>query len=110
MDNTVLETFEPIPYVDEEVPQVNVIERVKKFESLSKANAKPITPSQPTIKEGEVVEAINEVLVKKETAKRGRLDKSHSTPVYDDGDFNGMFMSKYEKTRLTSVEMKSKPM
>ena len=93
MDNTVLETFEPIPYVDEELPVVNVTERVKKFESLTKANAKPITPSQPTLKEGEVIEAINEVLVKKETTKRGRLDKSHSTPVYDDGDFEGEFLS-----------------
>lgn len=35
VDNTVLETFEPIPYADEEPPAQSVNERVKRFESIA---------------------------------------------------------------------------
>ncbi|XP_058061717.1 uncharacterized protein LOC131212018 [Anopheles bellator] len=120
VDNTVLETFEPIPYVDEDLPVVTaprptVTERVKRFESFAtrstgtpaivtnghhgaSANGqsainstplvvplKPIPMQRHLAKEPEALaEAINSVVVNREMVKRGRLDKSYSTPAYDD--------------------------
>nr|XP_040238982.2 uncharacterized protein LOC120959577 [Anopheles coluzzii] len=128
VDSTVLETFEPIPYVDEDLPATvvqpppTVTERVKRFESFasrttttavaaatvvsvngqhgasdnsgtsnsapgqtgSGAGSKPIPMQRHLAKEPEVAEAINTVVVNREMVKRGRLDKSYSTPAYDD--------------------------
>ncbi|XP_055546244.1 uncharacterized protein LOC129730721 [Wyeomyia smithii] len=138
VDNTVLETFEPIPYVDEEVPTQSVNERVKRFESIANKNsanapgnlnansnaetsksanlqnvkenscndtenatdtnsansttinatshpvAKPIPMQRQISREPNIAEAINTVLINRDMVKRGRLDKSHSTPAYDD--------------------------
>uniref|UniRef100_A0A182SBY6 PH domain-containing protein n=1 Tax=Anopheles maculatus TaxID=74869 RepID=A0A182SBY6_9DIPT len=116
VDSTVLETFEPIPYVDEDLPPVvsppTVTERVKRFESFATrmtpapstlANgqhtgsttlgvgghtvaptSKPIPMQRQLAKDPEVAEAINTVVVNRELVKRGRLDKSYSTPAYDD--------------------------
>ncbi|XP_055636097.1 uncharacterized protein LOC129775403 [Toxorhynchites rutilus septentrionalis] len=140
VDNTVLETFEPIPYVDEEVPVQSVNQRVKQFESIASKNSannsnitcvasnadqaktsdsqsakvvcagssnvgdnnvnnnkvtnngdpvvrpavKPIPMQRQISRETNITEAINTVLINREMVKRGRLDKSHSTPAYDD--------------------------
>ncbi|XP_050078940.1 uncharacterized protein LOC126565776 [Anopheles maculipalpis] len=117
VDNTVLETFEPIPYVDEDLPPVvsppTVTERVKRFESfatrttpappstltngqhigsstpgvgshIAASTSKPIPMQRQLAKDPEVAEAINTVVVNREMVKRGRLDKSYSTPAYDD--------------------------
>lgn len=172
VDNTVLETFEPIPYADEEPPAQSVNERVKRFESIAnkqcanhisvvsattsasryveelviigkrfnkiissifsessktpvilnhnekstinvatnsvnsttstssvaplssstpgpKPGVKPIPMQRQISRETDIAEAINTVLINRENVKRGRLDKSHSTPAYDDdGKFN----------------------
>lgn len=146
VDNTVLETFEPIPYADEEPPAQSVNERVKRFESIAnkqcanhisvvsattsassessktpvilnhnekstinvatnsvnsttstssvaplssstpgpKPGVKPIPMQRQISRETDIAEAINTVLINRENVKRGRLDKSHSTPAYDD--------------------------
>ncbi|XP_035912978.1 uncharacterized protein LOC118512533 [Anopheles stephensi] len=116
VDSTVLETFEPIPYVDEDLPPVvsppTVTERVKRFESFATRTTpatssltngqhsgsstpvvgshiatpatKPIPMQRQLAKDPEVAEAINTVVVNREMVKRGRLDKSYSTPAYDD--------------------------
>ncbi|XP_053697808.1 uncharacterized protein LOC128744666 [Sabethes cyaneus] len=138
VDNTVLETFEPIPYVDEEVTTQSVNERVKRFESIANKNSanaggslgaasnleaiksannqnakenvcndndnlnstistitpapsiaprpvtKPIPMQRQISREPNIAEAINTVLINRDMVKRGRLDKSHSTPAYDD--------------------------
>ncbi|KXJ68332.1 hypothetical protein RP20_CCG004169 [Aedes albopictus] len=147
VDNTVLETFEPIPYADEELPAQSVNERVKRFESIANkqcANSsnvassatsassnsenskssiplsqtekssnsdatkgasgnsnisatsissgtsgprpgmKPIPMQRQISRETDIAEAINTVLINRDNVKRGRLDKSHSTPAYDD--------------------------
>uniref|UniRef100_A0A182MN98 Uncharacterized protein n=1 Tax=Anopheles culicifacies TaxID=139723 RepID=A0A182MN98_9DIPT len=113
VDSTVLETFEPIPYVDEDPPPVvsppTVTERVKRFESFANrtttantltngqhtgsntsgvgghlGTSKPIPMQRQLAKDSEVAEAINAVVVNREMVKRGRLDKSYSTPAYDD--------------------------
>lgn len=141
VDNTVLETFEPIPYADEEPAAQSVNERVKRFESIANkqisnnssnngvnltstssssecrkvsvtsdqndnsaiiretncgnnttnANSVPVPPVVKPIpmqrqisREADIAEAVNMVLINRDTVKRGRLDKSHSTPAYDD--------------------------
>ncbi|XP_058451809.1 uncharacterized protein LOC131430676 isoform X2 [Malaya genurostris] len=128
VDNTVLETFEPIPYADEEPPMQSVNERVKRFESIANKNSansgaasidpsrsvnskntnennnndtngnvsdsvpsstgrsavKPIPMQRQISRDTDIAEAINTVLINREMVKRGRLDKSYSTPAYDD--------------------------
>ncbi|XP_053675463.1 uncharacterized protein LOC128725722 [Anopheles nili] len=110
VESTVLETFEPIPYVDEDLPTVacppTVTERVRRFESFasrttaatglsngqhaggqsatSSITLKPIPMQRQLSKDPELTEAINTVVVNREMVKRGRLDKSYSTPAYDD--------------------------
>ncbi|XP_058814713.1 uncharacterized protein LOC131678523 [Topomyia yanbarensis] len=126
VDNTVLETFEPIPYADEELPTQSVNERVKRFESIANKNSansgassgteggraanikenintsvngnasdnvlpsasrsvvKPVPMQRQISRETDIAEAINTVLINREMVKRGRLDKSYSTPAYDD--------------------------
>ncbi|XP_035795233.1 uncharacterized protein LOC118468505 [Anopheles albimanus] len=124
VESTVLETFEPIPYVDEDLPPVtvtpgkrpSVTERVRRFESFGNrsqsaiktsahhgdsipgqlamgsttstsatAPVKPIPMQRNLSKDPEALaEAINTVVVNREMVKRGRLDKSYSTPAYDD--------------------------
>lgn len=69
VENTILEVFEPIPYVDEDEIVPEKISDDLQLESLP-VNQEPLSHG-----------AVNDVLV---NTKRGRLDKSHSTPVYDD--------------------------
>ncbi|EAA15086.4 AGAP009167-PA [Anopheles gambiae str. PEST] len=81
VDSTVLETFEPIPYVDEDLPAAVVQPPPT---TGSGTGSKPIPMQRHLAKEPEVAEAINTVVVNREMVKRGRLDKSYSTPAYDD--------------------------
>lgn len=75
VENTILETFEPIPYADED--DVNQC-----FEEDRSARNKANSV--------EPVQCINAAVVN----RRGRLDKSHSTPAYDNtGEESGTFLS-----------------
>lgn len=73
VDNTVLETLEPIPYVDEEIPQPTVFTLPDTIQKVAKYVSK----------DTEIVEAVNSVVINRELHRRGKLDKSHSTPTYD---------------------------
>lgn len=89
VENTILETFEPIPFVDDEdaSPTISIVEaapsEVSPTESKEDLTPTPTpTPSHnlpPLIMKEPLVQAINHVTI----ARRGRLDKSHSTPAYD---------------------------
>lgn len=86
VDNTILEVFEPIPYVDDDeidlLPIRGKIEQQKCDENVPQLTNKV----QKMSTDNGLIEAINEMVVNKCTARRGRLDKSHSTPIYDDTD------------------------
>nr|XP_036226051.1 uncharacterized protein LOC106615389 [Bactrocera oleae]XP_036226052.1 uncharacterized protein LOC106615389 [Bactrocera oleae] len=90
VENTILETFEPILFADEEDEDVldmqrNAVREVKASDlPTSTPTTTPTTPKPPAplpdaAAASQVVEAINVSIV----ARRGRLDKSHSTPAYD---------------------------
>lgn len=73
VQNTILETFEPIPFADEE-DEDDVLQALKNITSGKKnLNTEEKEPSNP------LVETVNVPIV----VRRGRLDKSHSTPAYD---------------------------
>lgn len=84
--DTIIESIIPIPYADED----NVVESESKaeIEKDSKIPPKPaprISLLEKNSSSGQqYVEAVNVVIVQKEEAKRGRLDKSYSTPTYND--------------------------
>ncbi|XP_055916642.1 uncharacterized protein LOC129949295 [Eupeodes corollae] len=92
VENTILETFEPIPFVDEEdaSPTVSVVEVAPSDVSPS-GSKEELTPTPtpaptptpttlpPLLMKEPLIQAINHVTI----ARRGRLDKSHSTPAYD---------------------------
>jgi connector enhancer of kinase suppressor of Ras 2 len=69
VDNTVLETFEPIPYVDEE--------------------EKVLEPEPVAVVEAPQVEAASVVVINREVVRRGKLDKSFSTPAYGSDNDSG---------------------
>lgn len=90
VENTILETFEPILFADEEDEDVldmqrNTVQDNKASAlSLSTPTTTPTTPKPPAplpdaAAASQVVEAVNVPIV----TRRGRLDKSHSTPAYD---------------------------
>lgn len=76
VENTILETFEPIPFADEE--DEDALETLRNssekatdiIETLDKVTRSISVP---------LAEAVNLPVI----ARRGRLDKSHSTPAYD---------------------------
>lgn len=83
VEDTIIESFMPIPYADEEVVIEN-IEEVVVQEPLTKPEPPiPAPRIRANINSEQYVEAVNAVVVNRETVKRGRLDKSHSTPTYD---------------------------
>lgn len=98
VDNTVLETFEPIPYADEEVnnqvqeknDKKNILKNDKDNKKLLSSNINnnlpDLIPNQSKAirmsKDTGLVEAVNTVVITREIIKRGKLDKSHSTPAY----------------------------
>lgn len=88
VEGTILESLTPIPYVDEDV-----VAEVKKME-IEQSNPVEVPPIKikPEIKKkpsylsetnNSLVQAINEVVINRESVKRGRLDKSYSTPAYE---------------------------
>lgn len=84
VEDTIIESFIPIPYADEEI----VVEPVDVV--LDAVNAiEPPKPAPRTLvlnANEQYVEAVNAIVVNREVVKRGRLDKSHSTPTYNDSD------------------------
>lgn len=88
VDNTILEVFEPIPYVDEEEVAANggacktaavklCDNPVAKVESFKPPVAKRVT--QRNAIDSNLVEAVNDILVKDD-----RFGRSASVPAYDD--------------------------
>lgn len=62
---------------------------------------KPIPMQRQISRETDIAEAINTVLINRDNVKRGRLDKSHSTPAYDD---DGKLFKNYDPTyKLTNA-------
>lgn len=84
--DTIIESFIPIPYADEDI--IVECESNIDAEKESKVPPKPaprISLLEKNSSSGQqYVEAVNVVIVQKEEAKRGRLDKSYSTPTYND--------------------------
>lgn len=81
VENTILETFEPIPFADE--GDEDALETLRSCASTELLQAIELaTRETPPL-----AEAINASLIHKEQLqqqqRRGRLDKSHSTPAYD---------------------------
>lgn len=72
VDNTVLETLEPIPFACEDIPVI-----IPALPDIIPKAAKRMS------KESGFVEAVNSVVINRELQRRGKLDKSHSTPTYD---------------------------
>lgn len=76
VENTILETFEPIPFADEEDEETietlrDIPDKAEKIlDAIDKVCNRDSMP---------LIEAVNVPVV----VKRGRLDKSHSTPAYD---------------------------
>lgn len=87
IEDTIIESFTPIPYADEEIsPEAELALQTATF---VKAEAAPSpAPRLHTLnsKSEQYAEAINLVVANREIVKRGRLDKSYSTPTYNDAD------------------------
>ncbi|XP_061401266.1 uncharacterized protein LOC133337017 [Musca vetustissima] len=75
VQNTILETFEPIPFADEEEDGTESLRFAQEKSDVSAEG-----PNKENISnKNSLVETINIPVV----VRRGRLDKSHSTPAYD---------------------------
>ena len=94
VQDTIIESFMPIPYADEEM----VVEPITEINNHPEIVVKNETFNQPpkpaprktliNNNSDQYVEAVNTIVVNREIVKRGRLDKSHSTPTYSDsGEF-----------------------
>ncbi|XP_067631026.1 uncharacterized protein cnk [Eurosta solidaginis] len=92
VENTIIETFEPILFADEEDEDILDMQRNAVPKDSARAappTTTPTTPKPPAplpdativsiVNTTTIVEAVNAPVV----ARRGRLDKSHSTPAYD---------------------------
>ncbi|XP_068147823.1 uncharacterized protein cnk [Drosophila tropicalis] len=77
VENTILETFEPIPFADEE--DEDALETLRNCTADNKEDLMEAI-NQATRDQDHLAQAINAPLV---LNRRGRLDKSHSTPAYD---------------------------
>lgn len=86
VDNTILEVFEPIPYVDDDDDDLTPIKSKTEQQKCDENVPPTISRMQKMSSDNGLIEAINEMVVNKCATRRGRLDKSHSTPVYDDTD------------------------
>lgn len=87
VEGVILESLTPIPYVDEdvevkkmEIEQSNPVEVPQVTKIKSEIKKKPSYLSETN---NSLVEAINEVVINRESVRRGRLDKSYSTPAYE---------------------------
>ncbi|XP_037951622.1 uncharacterized protein LOC119682288 isoform X1 [Teleopsis dalmanni] len=75
VENTLLETFEPILFVDEED---DALDKLHNFNEKSE-DILEILDKKSNANSTSLTEAVNMPLI----TRRGRLDKSHSTPAYD---------------------------
>lgn len=75
VQNTILETFEPIPFADEEDDGIESLRFAEEKSEKMLETLDRITSCNNI----SLVETVNIPVV----ARRGRLDKSHSTPAYD---------------------------
>jgi connector enhancer of kinase suppressor of Ras 2 len=94
VENTIIESSVPIPYADEDdsIKEEIVVPKVRKMEPPKPA---PRTFIEKKSSNGhQYVEAVNVIVVNREAVKRGRLDKSHSTPTYND-DESGKILNFY---------------
>lgn len=89
VDNTILEVFEPIPYVDEEEIMVTEIPVPK--QPAADTNEKSLSPHKSPIKtittDSGLAQAVNEILVKNEIQKweRGEI-RNPKVSISDDSD------------------------
>lgn len=93
IEDTIIESFVPIPYADDDpVPEVKKPEEDNQKENKESEQQPQVSREEPPVLSPRaiydnnfncLVEAVNEIVVTRETAKRGRLDKSYSTPTYD---------------------------
>lgn len=84
VEGTILESLTPIPYVDED-PEIKKME-IDPIPVEVQVKIKPEIKKKPSYlseTNNSLVEAINEVVINRESVKRGRLDKSYSTPAYE---------------------------
>lgn len=91
VEDTIIESFTPIPYADDEIIQETPLLEVSKANDSVNIEPNVDSPPKPlprTIYDtsNQLVEAVNSVVVNRENVKRGRLDKSYSTPTYDSSD------------------------
>lgn len=86
VEDTIIESLVPFPYVDEDSSIVNdsTVPRDKKSLEPPKPAPRTSLLERNSPNGQQYVEAVNVVILQKEEAKRGRLDKSHSTPTYND--------------------------
>ncbi|EDW04335.1 GH11935 [Drosophila grimshawi] len=83
VENTILETFEPIPFADE--GDEDALETLRSCAGETSAELLQAM-ELATRKTPPLAEAINTPLIQNQQQqqnRRGRLDKSHSTPAYD---------------------------
>lgn len=91
IQETIIETFSPIPYADDDIiDQKNliVLNEMKKVENDQKLITTNNNKNKGTlsVNNHDIVEAINDVIINREMVKRGKLDKSFSTPTYDNNE------------------------
>ncbi|KAG5675693.1 hypothetical protein PVAND_005577 [Polypedilum vanderplanki] len=86
VEDTIIESFAPIPYVDDDpIVEIKKCDETNVEIKEAKSVQQPPALNPRTIYDhnfNTIVEAVNEVVIARET-KRGRLDKSYSTPTYD---------------------------
>lgn len=100
VDNTILEVFEPIPFADDDDDEIDLL-TVKRTTEQQKCDENvPQTTNkiQKMSTDNGLIEAINEMVVNKCATRRGKLDKSHSTPIYDDTDEDSGKLNSYSAT------------
>lgn len=93
VQETILESFIPIPYADADCPSdqksFDINPKIVKNQTHDDKKS-PISKVQSDASSQDFVEAVNEVVINRETIRRGKLDKSFSTPTYDNE--NGMIL------------------
>ncbi|XP_017077943.1 uncharacterized protein LOC108112528 [Drosophila eugracilis] len=79
VENTILETFEPIPFADE--GDEDALETLRNCKTENAEDLREAINQATRGQDLPLAEAINMPLLQQ--GRRGRLDKSHSTPAYD---------------------------
>jgi connector enhancer of kinase suppressor of Ras 2 len=89
IQETIIESFSPIPYADDDIIDQKhpnmlnaAMKKVENDQKIITANKK----ISPIASNHDIVEAINDVIINREIVKRGKLDKSYSTPTYDNNE------------------------